>query len=98
MNHYPLVGGVLRYQSRLCVPNIDNLRTNIIPKAHGSRYSIHQSSTKMYHNLKEIDWWNGINQDISMFVVKYPNCKQVKGEHHKPGGLTQSIDIPTWKC
>ncbi|XP_069152681.1 uncharacterized protein [Solanum lycopersicum] len=31
--------GVLRYQGRFCVPNIDNLRTNFIAEAHGSSYS-----------------------------------------------------------
>ena len=45
--------GVLRYQNRLCVPNIDDLRANIIVEDHGSRYSIHPRSTKMYHDLKE---------------------------------------------
>ena len=34
--------------------------------------------------------------DIEDFVSKCPN-QQVKVEHHKPGGMTQEIDIPTWK-
>ena len=28
--------GVLRYQGRLCVPNVDDLRNRILEKAHGS--------------------------------------------------------------
>ena len=79
---------MLRYQGRLCGPNIDNLRPNIITEAHGSRYSIHPDSTKMYHDLKEVYWWEGI-------VEEFPNCQQVKTEHLKPAGLTQSIEIPT---
>ena len=39
--------GVLRYQGILCVPNVDVLRDRILEEAHGSRYSIHPSSTKM---------------------------------------------------
>ena len=38
-----------------------------------------------------------MKRDISMFVEECPNCQQVKAEHLKPGGLTQSIEIPTWK-
>ena len=46
--------GVLRYQGRLCVPDVDGLRDRILEEAHGSRYSIHPGSTKMYHDLREI--------------------------------------------
>ena len=60
--------GVLRCQGRLCVPNIDNLRPNIIAEAQASRYSIRSGSTKMYHDLKEIYWWQGMKRDISKFV------------------------------
>ena len=75
---------VLRYQGKFCVPNIDNLRTNIIAEAHYSRYSIHPSSTKMYHDLREIYWWEGMKQDISKFVEEYLNFQQVKAEHLRP--------------
>ena len=31
------------------------------------------------------------------FVSNYSNSKQVKVEHQKQGGMTQEINIPTWK-
>ena len=37
---------ILRYQDRLCVPDVDDLHTRIVAEAHGSRYSIHLGSTK----------------------------------------------------
>ena len=51
--------GILWYQDRLCVPDVDDLRTMIIANTHGSKYSIHQGSTKMYHDLKQIYWRDG---------------------------------------
>ncbi|WMV37778.1 hypothetical protein MTR67_031163 [Solanum verrucosum] len=39
--------GVLRYQGRLCVPNVDDLREQILTEAHSSQYSIHPGATKM---------------------------------------------------
>ena len=47
MNESFALGGddILRYQDRLCVPDVDDLRTRIIVEAHGSRYSIHPGST-----------------------------------------------------
>ena len=59
------VDGVLRYQGRLCVPDVDDLRGQILEEAHISRYSNHPSTTKMYRDFQEIYWWNGINMDIA---------------------------------
>ena len=51
----------------------------------------------MYRDLREVYQWNVMKRDIEEFVSKCPNCQQVKVEHQKPGGMTQEIDIPTWK-
>ena len=47
-------GGVLRYQGRLCVPDVGELRQNILAEAHNSRYSIHPGATKMDRDLREV--------------------------------------------
>ncbi|XP_070004323.1 uncharacterized protein [Nicotiana sylvestris] len=80
--------GTLRYQNRLCVPDIDGLRERIMVEAHTSKYSVHLDSTKMYHYLKEIYWWNNMKKDVANFVEKCPSCQQVKAEHQRPGGLS----------
>ena len=46
--------GILRYQERLCVQDVDDFQTRIVAEAHGYRYSIHPGSSKMYHDLKQI--------------------------------------------
>ena len=38
-----------------------------------------------------------MKRGVADFVEKCSNCQQVKAEHQKPGGLTQSIEIPMWK-
>ena len=38
-----------------------------------------------------------MKRDIADFVAKCPNYQQLMVEHQKPGGMTQEIDIPTWK-
>ena len=87
--------GVLRYQGRLCVPYVGELRYHILEEAHNSRYCILPSASKMYRDLREVYWWNGMKMDIKDFLNKCPNCHQVKVEHQKRGGMTQHIDIPT---
>ncbi|XP_075483572.1 uncharacterized protein LOC142523724 [Primulina tabacum] len=44
--------GILRMKGRLCVPDSDNLRQEIMAEAHKSKFSIHPGSTKMYRDLK----------------------------------------------
>ena len=48
--------GVVRYQGRLCVPDMGELRQHILVETHNSRYSIHQGATKMYRDLREVYW------------------------------------------
>lgn len=47
---------VLHYQGRLCVPNVNELRQQVLTQAHNSRYSIHLGATKMYHDLRKVFW------------------------------------------
>ena len=51
----------------------------------------------MYHDLREIYWWKGLKRDWAEFAAKCPNCKQLKVEHQKFGGLLRDIKIPTFK-
>ena len=49
---FRLVEDVLYCQDRLCVPDVQNLRNEIILEAHHSSNAIHPGSTKMYQNLR----------------------------------------------
>ena len=69
------------------MPDVDELRKEIMEKAYFSAYSIHLSSTKMYHDLKDTYWWNGMKRDIVDFVSKCLTCQQVKLGHQRPSGL-----------
>ncbi|XP_070056559.1 uncharacterized protein [Nicotiana tomentosiformis] len=61
--------GALRYQGRLCVPNVAGLREKIMIEIHQSRYSIHPGSTKIYHDIKELYWWDNMKKSIVEFVA-----------------------------
>jgi len=51
----------------------------------------------MYHDIKDVYWWNDMKKNIAEFVAQCTSCQQVKIEHQKSGGLMQTIEIPTWK-
>ncbi|XP_070009901.1 uncharacterized protein [Nicotiana sylvestris] len=72
-------------------------RDRIMSEAHYLWYSIHSGSAKMYHDIKDVYWWNDIKKNIPKFVARCPSFQQVKVEHRKLGGLMQTIEIPAWK-
>ena len=45
--------GVLRLGTRLCLPDVYDLRKELLEEAHYSAYSVHLGSNKMYHALKD---------------------------------------------
>ena len=79
------------------MPDFYDLRRKFFDEAHGSRYSIHMGSTRMYRDLEEVYWWDGRKRDIVEYVDKCPNCQQVKSKHQRPRGLNKVMDVPTWK-
>ena len=87
----------LLYGNRLCVPDNTELKGKILEEAHSSAYAMHPGSTKMYRDLRENYWWNGMKRDIAEFVAKCLVCQQVKIEHQRPAGLLQPLPIPEWK-
>ncbi|GKA32890.1 putative nucleotidyltransferase, ribonuclease H [Tanacetum coccineum] len=89
--------GVVWFEDRLCVPNDQALREKVMTEAHSSPFTIHPGSTKMYRDLKQYFWWNGIKQDVATFVSKCMTCQQVKIEHQRASGLLQPLEIPMWK-
>ena len=89
--------GAFRCRNRLCVPNTENLRKDILNEAHKSRFTVHPRGTKMYKDLKRNFWWEGMKWDVAEYVSKCLTCQQVKAEHQKPSGLLQPLPIPQWK-
>ncbi|GJT16615.1 putative nucleotidyltransferase, ribonuclease H [Tanacetum coccineum] len=53
--------------------------------------------SKMYRDLKQYFWWNGMKQDVATFVSKCMTCQQVKIKHQRASGLLQPLEIPVWK-
>jgi hypothetical protein len=71
-----------------------DFRQTIMDEAHNSAYSIHPGSTKMYMDLKQKYWWNGMKADIARFVAHCNTCQRIKpDEHQKPAGLLQPLPI-----
>ena len=79
--------GTLMMGHRLCVPDVGELKKEIMEEAHSSAYAMHLGSTKMYHTLREHYWWRGMKKDVAEFVSRCLICQQVKAKHQRPAGL-----------
>ncbi|KAL6313733.1 hypothetical protein AAG906_010152 [Vitis piasezkii] len=60
---------ILRFGTRLCVPNDGDLRRELLEEAHCSKFVIHPGWTKMYRDLKQDYWWPSRKWDIARFVA-----------------------------
>ncbi|XP_055830765.1 uncharacterized protein LOC129899771 [Solanum dulcamara] len=59
------IGGVLSFRGRNYVLWVDDLIQNVLPKSHGSRYSIYLGVTRMYRDMRETLLVLGIKKDIA---------------------------------
>ncbi|KAL5554208.1 hypothetical protein UlMin_041609 [Ulmus minor] len=75
--------GILNFKGRLCVPNDEELRTQILTEAHTTPYSVHPGATKMYKDMKEGFWWPGMKRDVA---------KLTKSAHFLPIKITYSLE------
>jgi hypothetical protein len=89
--------GVLWYKSRICVPNVKELKDKILREACEFAYSIHLGGNKMYHDLKATYWSYGMKRDVAKYVALCDTCQWVKAEHEWPAGLLQPLQVPEWK-
>ncbi|GJU94434.1 putative reverse transcriptase domain-containing protein [Tanacetum coccineum] len=48
------------------VPLTGEVRTLIIDEAHKSKYSVHPEADKMYYDLRDMYWWQGIKKDTTL--------------------------------
>ena len=78
----------------MCVPDVDNLREEILEEAYFAAFSVHTGATKMYHNIRDLYWWDGLKKDVADYVAKCLTCQQVKAEHQKAFGKLQPLLIP----
>ncbi|KAL8107856.1 hypothetical protein AgCh_024313 [Apium graveolens] len=66
--------GIYRVNSRIWIPNVVELKHEILQEAHNLRFLIHPGSTKMYQDLKESYWWPNMKKEITEWI-RLPKTK-----------------------
>ena len=79
------------------VPQLTDLRKEILREFHYSRFDVHPGGTKMYRDLRRQYYWSGMKRHVGDFVQRCLRCQQVKVKHHKPAGLLQPLEVAKWE-
>ncbi|KAA0033187.1 ty3-gypsy retrotransposon protein [Cucumis melo var. makuwa] len=85
------------FDGRLCVPEDNAIKTELLIEAHSSPFTMHPGSTKMYQDLRCVYWWRNMKREVADFVSRCLVCQQVKAPRQKPASLLQPLSVPGWK-
>ena len=88
---------VFSIEDGVVVPQLADLREEILREFHYSQFDVHSSGTKMYHDLHRQYYWSGMKRHVGDLVRRCLMCQQVKAEHQKPAGLLQPLEVVEWK-
>ena len=89
--------GSLRYKGQVVVPQLTDLREEILREFHCSQFVVHPGGMKMCRDLHYQYYYKGIKRHIGDFVRRCLTCRQVNAEHQKPAGLLQPLEVAEWK-
>nr|XP_028956440.1 uncharacterized protein LOC114824189 [Malus domestica] len=70
--------GMLMQGNRIYVPNIEELKKDILDEAHVSAYAMHPGSTKMYHTIRPFYYWPGNKRKIAEYVSRYAEALSLR--------------------
>ena len=87
------VNGSLLYRGWVVVPQLTDLREEILREFHCSRFVVHPGGTNMYQDLRRQYYWSGMKRHVGDFVRRCLTCQQVKAEHQKAAGLLQPLEV-----
>ncbi|CAN6685912.1 unnamed protein product [Malus baccata var. baccata] len=73
---------MLMQGKQMYVPNVEELKRDILDKVHISAYAMHPGSTKMYHTIQHFYYWPGMKREVAEYVSRYVICQQY---HFLPG-------------
>ena len=63
------------------VPQLPDLREEILREFHFSHFVMHPGDIKMYHDLRRWYYWSGMKKHVGDYVRRCLMCQQIKAEH-----------------
>ena len=86
--------GLLLYQERLIVPDVDNLRTELIREAHCQVSTAHPGRDKTYRLLAPRYYWRGLLSDVERFIRNCHACRRADTPRDQTPGWLRPLPVP----
>jgi hypothetical protein len=84
---------VIKWGSRIVVPEDEELRTLLISEFHDSKYAGHFGMSRIRVAVGRMFWWKSLAGDVAKFVSTCVACQKNKARRHKPYGLLQPLPV-----
>jgi transposase InsO family protein len=89
-----LHNGILLYQGKVIVPDINYLRTHLIREIHDQISTAHPGRDKTYRLLRDRYYWKGMLVDVDRYVRNCHPCRRASSPRDKTPGLLQPLPVP----
>jgi transposase InsO family protein len=86
--------GLLLYNSRLVVPNDDELKVKLTDEAHKQASTAHPGRLKTTKVLKSRYYWPGMDGYVSRYVRNCHTCRRAHAPKDLPPGLLNPLPVP----
>ena len=73
--------------TQLVIPDIPQVKLDIMWELHDAPYSGHGGITKTLEAVQRLYWWRGITQDVARYVQSCHTCQRNKASNQQPAGL-----------
>lgn len=83
------------YKGRLVIPKNSSLIPLLLQEHHDSPLGGHSGDLKTYKRIATQWFWPGMRKEIQLYTQACHICQQNKQSTLSPGGLLQSLPIPT---
>ncbi len=83
--------------NQVAVPDVPNLRQEILFELHDAPYSGHPGVAKTKQAVKNLYWWPKMAKEIQEYVHTCASCQRNKPLNEKPAGVLHPLPIPTDK-
>jgi hypothetical protein len=91
------IDGLLLHKNRVYVPNVQELKLEILKEMHNVTYARHPGYQKTVTAVKSHYFWPGLKKEIAEYITRCMECQKVKAEHRHPARLLQHLPILEWK-
>jgi hypothetical protein len=79
--------GLLRFENRLYMPDLAELKLIVVDEVHKKPYSVHPGYQKTITTLRKLFYWPNMKGETTEYLARCQDCQQVKVEHQNPDGL-----------